>query len=131
MICLVVDDEKDTRDVVMLTLSAQGFGVKGAENLYLALDVLKSSKNESVEMMLLDWNLPGMPMETFLAQVREIRPEITIVLSTASFRVEAKARQLKLNWWLPKPILPEALIQVTSMIASQKGLPRPAKDTCA
>jgi DNA-binding NtrC family response regulator len=120
MICLVVDDEKDTRDVVMRTLSTQGFGVKDASNLYEALDVLKVPDPEPAHMMLLDWNLPGMPMENFLKQVREINPDLTVVLSTAAFRVESKARQLKLNWWLPKPILPEALIQLAATIAGQK-----------
>jgi DNA-binding response OmpR family regulator len=120
MICLVVDDEKDTRDVVMLTLSRQGFGVKGAENLYLALEVLKNSKGEPVDMMFLDWNLPGMPMEDFLKQVREIRPNISIVLSTAAFRVETKARQLKLNWWLPKPVMPEDLVQLATLVKQKR-----------
>jgi DNA-binding response OmpR family regulator len=121
--------KKDTRDVLMRTLSLAGFAVKGAENLYFAIEVLKQAEDKKVGMILLDWNLSGMSMDQFLKQVRQIQPEITIVLSTAAFRVETKARQLRLTRWLPKPVLPEALIQVATAIAAEKQ--NTTFDSCA
>jgi DNA-binding NtrC family response regulator len=120
MICLIVDDEADTRDTVAMLLSSQGIAVKCTGNLYGALDLLKS-KTERVDMMLLDWNLPGMPMSEFLEEVKLIRPNVTIVLSTAAFRCEEKAKQHGLAWYLPKPILPESLTELIEKIENSRG----------
>lgn len=120
MICLIVDDDADTRDTVAMLLSSQGVAVKSTSNLYGALDILKEPR-ERIDMMLLDWNLPGMPMAEFLEEVKRIRPNVAIVLSTAAFRVEEKARQHGLNWYLPKPILPESLQELINRIENSRG----------
>jgi DNA-binding NtrC family response regulator len=120
MICLIVDDDIDTRDTVAMLLSSQGVAVKSTGNLYGALDILKS-KSERVDMMLLDWNLPGMPMREFLEEVKRVRPNVAVVLSTAAFRCEEKAKEHGLAWYLPKPILPESLSDLIVKIENSRG----------
>jgi DNA-binding response OmpR family regulator len=129
MIVLVVEDDLDTRDIVNLTLSSRGYAVKSTESLYGALDILKQVKNEPIGMILLDWNLPGMPMNEFLREVRNVQPNVPIVLSTAAYRAKEKAIQCGLKWWLPKPIFPEELIAMVEHLS--KGQPDSANSVSA
>jgi DNA-binding response OmpR family regulator len=53
--------------------------------------------------MLLDYNLPGMPMTDFVTQVRAIAPDTGIVLCSATYRVFEKADKIGLKHCLGKP----------------------------
>jgi len=116
---LFVEDHADTRDIVSLILSSHGFAVKTVDNFYSAIEVLKQ-ESSNIKLMLLDYNLPGMPMGSFLEEVRKVRPELPIVLTTASYRVEEKARQHDINWWIPKPIDPDKLLEVVAELSNDK-----------
>ena len=54
---LVVDDDPDVRNVVSAVLSRSGFVVSLAASAEEAFDQLRESK---VDLLVLDWNLPGM-----------------------------------------------------------------------
>jgi two-component system, OmpR family, phosphate regulon response regulator PhoB len=54
---LVVDDDPDVRNVVSAVLSRSGFAVSLAASAEEAFDELRESK---VDLLVLDWNLPGM-----------------------------------------------------------------------
>ena len=54
---LVVDDDPDVRTVVSAVLSRSGFVVSLAASAEEAFDQLRESK---VDLLVLDWNLPGM-----------------------------------------------------------------------
>jgi two-component system, NtrC family, response regulator AtoC len=110
MVCLIVDDDADTRDTVARLVSTRRVAVKTATNLYSALDLVKEVDGKA-EMMLLDYNLPGMPMTEFLRKLKAINPELIIVLSTA-LDAKTKASKMGLNWYLPKPIMPEQLFEL-------------------
>jgi CheY-like chemotaxis protein len=116
---LFVEDHADTRDIVSLILSSHGFAVKTVDNFYSAIEVLKH-ESSNIKLMLLDYNLPGMPMGSFLEEVRKVRPNLPIVLTTASYRVEEKARQHDINWWIPKPIDPSKLLEVVAELSTDK-----------
>jgi DNA-binding response OmpR family regulator len=120
MICLIVDDDQDTRDTVSMLLSSHSTAIRTTASLYGALDILRDTQ-ERVDLMFLDWNLPGMPMKEFLDEVKRIRPNVTIVLSTAAFRVKEKALEHGLDWYLPKPIIPEDLVQLVSNISKRRS----------
>jgi DNA-binding response OmpR family regulator len=121
MIILIVDDDVDTRDVVNLTLSSRGYSVKTAESLYGALDILKQRGEEKIGLILLDWNLPGMPVREFLAEVDKICPNVPIALSTAAYRVQDKAKQCGLKFWLPKPIFPDDLVALVEHVLNSNS----------
>jgi DNA-binding response OmpR family regulator len=119
MICLIVEDDADTRDTLAILLSKKQIAVKTASNLYTALDILKDT-DETAGIMLLDYNLPGMPMTEFIREVKSIKPTIEIVLSTASSNVQHRSRQLGLEWYLPKPIMPEELYDLCDKLLPAK-----------
>ncbi len=64
---LIVEDEKDYRDVLVEILQAEGFSVLQAEDGQQALDVMK---NTDVDLILLDMLMPKMDGVTFLYYLR-------------------------------------------------------------
>lgn len=99
---LVVDDDKDIRDMLSVALSAEGWLVQTTDTLLGAISIL-TQKND-IHCMLLDYNLPGMPMEDFLRQVRGFAPSLGVILVSALDTVAEKAEKYKISFYLGKPI---------------------------
>jgi DNA-binding response OmpR family regulator len=97
---LVVDDEPDIRESLGTALSLEGYSVRLAADRDIAL---KMYKQERPDAILLDWSMSGLGIEEFLGEIRAQNPEECVVLMTAGYRVEQKARELGLKYWLPKP----------------------------
>jgi DNA-binding response OmpR family regulator len=98
---LIIDDDADTRDMITVGLLAEGWKVKAAHSLYGGLYIL--AEDSSISCVLLDYNLPGMPMEDFLKQVHGVAPKVNLILVTAADRVAEKARTFGFKWYLAKP----------------------------
>ena len=97
---MVVDDDPDIRDTLAVMLSLEGFVVRTASNRDDALSMLWLTPPDCI---LLDIRMTGMKLETFIAKVCEVTPRPCIILMTAYFKVDEKARQLKLHNSLQKP----------------------------
>jgi len=97
---LVVDDEPEIREVLGLALSMEGYSVRLAPDRDLAL---KMYKQERPDAILLDWSMSGLGIEEFLREVRTENPDECIVLVTAGYRAEQKAKELGIKHYLPKP----------------------------
>ncbi|HYF52107.1 MAG TPA: response regulator [Planctomycetota bacterium] len=105
---LVVDDDADIRDSLTLLLSLEHYVVRLAENREEALKLLA---NGEPDVVLLDWFMPGLPVEDFVEKAREQYPSIQIVLVSASLNTRQKARALKLKHYLTKPFEPEDVLK--------------------
>jgi two-component system KDP operon response regulator KdpE len=75
---LIVDDEPQVRRTLRATLSDLGYSVLEARNGEEALDLLTT---ESVELILLDLNMPGMGGLEACRAIREHHETPVIVLS--------------------------------------------------
>jgi len=64
---LVVDDEAAIRDMVRMALEINGFEVSDASNAHQALKVLE---NSDIDLILLDWMMPGVSGIDFAARIR-------------------------------------------------------------
>ena len=98
---LVVDDDKDIRDMLSVALSAEGAVIQTTDSLLGAINILEH--NSEIEIILLDYNLPGMPMEEFLKQARVLASKTGIVLISAVEKVAEKAAKIGLKHYLGKP----------------------------
>ena len=117
---LVVDDDPDTRDFLSVALSAEGSVVQTTSTLLGAIDILKA--NSEIDCMLLDYNLPGMPMEDFLTAARGISPKIGIVLISAADKVGERAAKVGLKHFLGKPFQVDELRKIMKeCVASAAG----------
>lgn len=78
---LVVDDEAAIRDMVRMALELEGFQVSDASNAHQASNLLK---NHSIDLVLLDWMMPGVSGIDFAARIkRDTDSSVGIIMLTA------------------------------------------------
>jgi two-component system chemotaxis response regulator CheY len=85
---LVVDDSPVTRVVIAKMLQRFGFETMQAENGLDALNVLV--KNEDIEIVLLDWNMPTMNGIEFLRSARNDKKQtdLKVIMVTTQNEME-------------------------------------------
>jgi DNA-binding NtrC family response regulator len=77
---LVVDDEKSILFSLSAALKKEGYQVKSAENPH---DALKLIEPGLFQVIVSDFNMPGMNGIEFLRQAKKIDPEVVFILMTA------------------------------------------------
>jgi len=105
---IVVDDDAETRLAVAMALRNEGFDVREAADRAAALQMIKEDPADAIFM---DWAMPGLGGEEFLAQVRAISPTTMVILMTAKDRVQHKADELGVRSYLAKPFELQALVR--------------------
>lgn len=102
---LIVDDDKDIREIVIESLNDEGYGAFGAENGHEALVLLRDGSPLPC-VIFLDMMMPVMDGATFRAeQLGDPRlREIPVVIMSASAHIEVAARQLGATGFLRKPL---------------------------
>ena len=77
---LIVEDDKDYRDVLTELLEQEGFKVLNAENGEVGMDLLK---NTNVDLVLLDLLMPQMDGVTFYNHMRDtLKKNIPVIMLT-------------------------------------------------
>ncbi len=109
---LVADDNEDTRLLVSMILNKMGFHCETAESGRAALDKLESGL--SPDLILSDVMMPEMDGYTFFQNVQN-RSEwrrIPFIFFTMKDSIDdiQKGRELGVDDYLTKPIMPDALI---------------------
>ncbi|WP_437995129.1 ATP-binding protein [Sorangium sp. So ce185] len=127
---LLVEDDSDTREVLVCTLEAQGAEVTAVGSPQAALEALEpaASPAERPQVLLSDLGMPGMDGYELLRRLRALEGErgdrpLPAALLTAYARHDDRARALSAGFaaYLAKPIEPERLIAVIEQLARQRG----------
>ncbi len=108
---LVVDDEMTVRSLARRVLEKFGFRVMTADDGLKALEIFRPHATEFV-VVLLDVTMPNLDgAETFL-EMRRLRPDVKVILSSGYDQREAmrKIAQEELAGFLHKPYLPMDLV---------------------
>jgi PAS domain S-box-containing protein len=108
---LLVDDDADVLEVAQEFLRRAGFEVRSAGSGREAIELVREPGSE-VDAVVLDLVMPGLTgEETFLA-LREVRPELPVVLSSGYDREQAAERfsARGITDFVRKPYEPEALV---------------------
>jgi two-component system cell cycle sensor histidine kinase/response regulator CckA len=79
---LLVEDEKLLRYTLAKVLRTKGIRVIEAADGRIALSVFQTDPSQ-VDLVLLDMTLPGIPGQTVLSEIRQISPEMKVILTTA------------------------------------------------
>lgn len=110
---LVVDDEENTRLALTRLLSREGYEVKTAAN---GLEALSSLRNNPVELIITDLNMPEMNGLSFLRELNREYPSSNVIMITAFGEVESYLEALNLGAfeYLNKPLRLEELRKVMS-----------------
>ncbi len=100
---LIVDDEKNQRDLLSGFLSKNGFEVTSAEN---GEDALAKYPSVFSPIAIVDMKMPGMNGLDLLAKLKEINPFIQVIVLTAFGSVETAVSAMKAGAfdYLTKPI---------------------------
>ncbi len=78
---LVVDDEKGVRDLARKMLEHLGFDVVTAQDGREAVEIFQQSPDE-IELILLDLTMPRMSGHEAFEEIRRIRPDARVILSS-------------------------------------------------
>jgi two-component system, NtrC family, response regulator PilR len=106
---LIVDDEKDIRELLVVSLKRLGYAAQVAEDVDSALSIIRSE--QPVDFCLTDIRLPDGSGLEIVQQFREARPEAEIAVMTAydSTDIAVDAMRVGAFDFLAKPIRLERL----------------------
>ncbi len=109
---LVVDDEDILRQGVSKLLRKKGFSVLEAGDGSAALDVFRARKNE-IDVLLLDITLPGASSREVYEEVKRLRPDLSVIVTSAkSEEMAAASLGTGIERFLRKPFGLEDLIEM-------------------
>lgn len=108
---LIIEDDKDMNNLLTEILRSYGFNVI---NSFDALDALDKLKENSIDLILLDYQMPKMNGLQFLEKIRENRTSIRAIMISAhgSRIIKEKADELGVIQFLDKPFELEELVEV-------------------
>lgn len=77
---LVVDDQNGIRVLLMEVFNSEGYETYQAANGKMALEIVRC---ESPDLVLLDMKIPGMDGLEILKHIKEVNPDIKVIMMTA------------------------------------------------
>ena len=117
----VVDDDESIRWVLEKGLSENGIEVETFDS---ANKVIKKLETENPSLILTDIKMPGKSGIDLLDEVKELRPEIPIIIMTAHSDLESAVESYEHGAWeyLPKPFdIEEAVSMVQRATAKESS----------
>jgi len=114
---VIVDDEKHYPLILKEVLAEEGYLSYPAYSAMEALDILRQ---ENIDLVLTDVKMPGMDGVELLSKIKEINPNIPVIVMTAHGSVEkaVEAMQKGAYTFIQKPFENEALLSHISKALS-------------
>lgn len=118
---LVIDDEKNIRDIFSLLLEEKGYVVDTAET---GDGGLSKARKFSPDIILLDMNLPDLSGIEVLSRIKKFLPQAEVIIITAFGTVKSAVEATKLGAYdyLEKPVDNEELLLLISRALEVKKL---------
>ncbi|MGJ7918099.1 response regulator [Massilia sp. LXY-6] len=114
---LAVDDSSSLRQMVAFSLKAAGYQVVEAVD---GQDGLDKAKQQTVDLVLTDQNMPKMDGLTLIKSLRSLptyaKVPILMLTTESSDEMKSKGRAAGANGWLVKPFDPQRLIEVVKKV---------------
>ena len=108
---LIVDDEREYRDIMAERLEMRGYKVEKAEN---GLEALEKIKSRNYDAIVLDFMMPGMDGLETLKRIRAQNEDLQVILLTGHATVQSGVDAIKLGAidFLEKPAEIENLTEM-------------------
>ena len=108
---LIIDDDPDIQGLVQLALQEDGAVVTSA---YTAAQALEELDREMFSAVVLDLGLPDMPGGELLAKIRELHPDVPVVVLSGERDVDGVVRCIQRGAvdYISKPFKPVVLRQL-------------------
>lgn len=116
-----VDDEIDSLKPQIIFLTQKGYEVESFTNGYDALEYLKES---NADVVLLDESMPGMTGLETLSQIKEVKPNLPVVMVTKNEaeNIMEEAIGAQITDYLIKPVNPNQVLLSIKKITDSKRL---------
>ncbi|MCP4578577.1 MAG: sigma-54-dependent Fis family transcriptional regulator [Deltaproteobacteria bacterium] len=123
---LVVEDGQSQREMLRDFLKEEGFTVSEAEN---GEDALTKLRKDHFDLVLTDYKMPGMDGMALLQAVKQLNPEVDVVVMTAFGTVETAVSAMKAGAsdYINKPIDLDELKLLIERISGQRTIVRENK----
>ena len=107
---LLVDDEEQFLSTTKMLLERQGVNTITCSNGFDALEVLDKSR---IDVVVLDIKMPGIDGIDVLSKIKQLHPEVEVILLTGHASVETAVEGLKLGAfdYLTKPANVEEIMR--------------------
>ncbi len=117
---LVVDDERYTCEFLRELLSEEGYSVSVIQD---GADAINKIKEDSFDVVLLDILMPGVNGVEIIKILKEVRPELPIVVITAyvGHKLVQEAVGLGIEGCLYKPIEEDEMLSLLKTLAGKAG----------
>ncbi|MFH1747974.1 MAG: response regulator [Planctomycetota bacterium] len=112
---LIVDDDRWVRHVITAQIENGGGVCHAAENTQAALQTCR--RDSGIELVILDYDLPGDSIYDFVTELRSLRPEVRIVGTSGSNRAEEFVRAGVRNFLLK----PWAVSDLVNLLLGRLG----------
>jgi len=114
---LALDDDFDIIVIIRATLQKHGYVVFAFTDPYLALEHFKINA-DGYGLVISDVRMPGMNGFEFISRVKELRPDIKVILMTAFEINDIKHSRLlpagiRIDEYIQKPISTQVLVSLT------------------
>src|SRR5687767_8668478 len=121
---LCTEDDEDTRDLLVLTLSLAGYDVICMETATKALNLIR---HEKFDLCLVDNWMPGFSGENLCKSIREFDTKTPILFYSGAGSESDKARALAAGaqGYLVKPVLEGALVAEVARIIAESKIAQP------
>jgi DNA-binding response OmpR family regulator len=126
---LIVDDEKNIRMTLTQALETLGIETDRASN---AEEALASLAERDFDAILLDLKMPGVDGMEVLRRVREIRPDIRVIIITAYGTIESAVEAIKLGAadFVQKPFSPDEIRSLVMKVLDRERLAEQREADC-
>jgi two-component system chemotaxis response regulator CheY len=120
---LIVDDDEGTRSLVRRVLQRMRIGdlreAAGAEQAIACL----SETTEDIDLVICDWNMPGMSGIELFDRVHALRPELPFLMLTGRGDATSvtAAKKAGIPAYIVKPIFPEELTKKVSFLLAKSA----------
>ncbi len=108
---LIVEDDPAQRRILEELVKRFGFDPLAVDGAVKGLDLLRAPTGGTIELVILDLNMPGMDGMEFLERLQGIRGDLPVIVQTAQGSIETviKAMRAGADDFVVKPISPERL----------------------
>ncbi len=119
---LIVEDEKTVADFMKQTIK-RSYPNTRIVHVPTGTKGLKLLQQQSFDLLITDFRLPGLSGLSLIEQIRENNPQLLIVLATAYAPpdIESRMRDLNINAYLQKPFTVEKLVVCLSSLIPSEG----------
>jgi two-component system, chemotaxis family, chemotaxis protein CheY len=120
---LIVDDEKNIRDLIRMSLTKAGYDVLEAEDGAKAVEILRKDDNPlMVDVITCDIRMPKVNGIEAIAFFRKEFPSIPVVVITGFPETEMAVSLLKqgVSDYVPKPVESQKLLAVVAKAMEQR-----------